>query len=209
VRRSLFDESGQYNLLTVFPSAQAMEDSSKLLDFSQELDRIDQRISGLLPVSVMWMREIQGEAVKIAIILFILVFVMMLFSFRNIRYALIAMIPLAVGILLMFGLIALFRIQFSAFNLALTPAVIGIGIAYGSYLLQRYLVEDKRLDTTLSYTTKAIFLSAFTSMMGFGSLWIAANFAAIASVGALIFLGILSVLMVTLILLPALLAKGK
>jgi predicted RND superfamily exporter protein len=46
-------------------------------------------------------------------------------------------------------------------------------------------------------------------MMGFGSLWIAANFAAIASVGALIFLGILSVLLVTLILLPALLSVKK
>lgn len=74
-------------------------------------------------------------------------------------------------------------------NIAVIPLIIGMGIDYGIHVVHRHMVE-KEIGAVFQYTGKAIVLSALTTMIGFGSLGLVGSFAGVASVGAILFLGI-------------------
>jgi hypothetical protein len=65
---------------------------------------------------------------------------------------------------------------------------------------------EKDLETVYLFTGKAVFLSALTTMIGFGSLAMIGSFPSVASIGAVLFLGIATCLVATILLLPALLS---
>jgi predicted RND superfamily exporter protein len=83
--------------------------------------------------------------------------------------------------------------------------IVGIGIDDGIHIIHRYL-EDSRCDIhrAVQYTGRAVAMTSFTTMVGFGSLVIA-QYRALSSMGWIIILGIGSCLLTSLFLLPPLL----
>ena len=67
-----------------------------------------------------------------------LVTVILWIDFRNLRYVLLALMPLLVGITLMLGGMVLLGIQMNFINIFVTTMIIGIGVDYGIYILHRY-----------------------------------------------------------------------
>ncbi len=84
-----------------------------------------------------------------------------------------------------------------------------MGIDFGIHLVHRFITENGDIETTYKYTGKAVFLSAVTTMIGFGSLALIGSFPSISSIGLILFLGIGACLLSSLIILPALLNKKK
>ncbi|MCK5201304.1 MAG: MMPL family transporter, partial [Spirochaetales bacterium] len=93
-------------------------------------------------------------------------------------------------------------------NIIMIPLVIGMGIDFGIHLSHRFQVEQD-IDAVYRYTGKAVFLSAMTTMIGFGSLGLIGKFPSLASMGMILFVGIASCLAAALIVLPALLSFGN
>ena len=108
----------------------------------------------------------------------------------------------------MLGIYPLSGLKLDFINIAVIPLVIGMGIDFGIHIAHRFKVEQD-IETTYRYTGKAVFLSAFTTMIGFGSLGLIGSFPSIRSMGSILFFGIASCLATAIILLPALLAFGK
>jgi predicted RND superfamily exporter protein len=79
-----------------------------------------------------------------------------------------------------------------------------MGIDFGIHLAHRYKVE-KDIGTVYRYTGKGVFLSAFTTMIGFGSLGLIGSFGSISSMGIILFVGVAACLTAALVVLPALL----
>ncbi|HYX10291.1 MAG TPA: MMPL family transporter, partial [Bacteroidales bacterium] len=73
----------------------------------------------------------------------VMVFLLMIVSFRSLRWALIAMLPLIVGLLWLFGIMMLTGMMFNFYNLVVLPAILGIGEDNGVHLAHRYREEGK------------------------------------------------------------------
>ncbi len=112
-----------------------------------------------------WVAGIVG-AIVVALMLFV--------NFRSLQFALLALAPVSVGILWMVGGLVLFGIQMNFINIFVTSMIIGFGVDYGVYVLQRYLdvrdLSDEEFEAGMLQTGKAVAAAAVSTIVGFGSI---------------------------------------
>ena len=126
-----------------------------------------------------------------------------LLNLRDVRYFLLANVPLLVGALWTAGLMQLFQLKFNLANLIVIPLIVAPGVENGLLIIHRFREESEAAVLPKSMG-KGVMLSSLTTMVGFGSLIIAHHRGA-SSIGLLVTLGVGSVLAVSVIVLPALL----
>ncbi|MCH2449094.1 MAG: MMPL family transporter [Gracilimonas sp.] len=135
---------------------------------------------------------------------FIFIYFFMLFSFRSFRWSLIAMLPLLVGLLWLFGIMMIFDLQFNFYNLVVLPAILGIGEDSGVHLAHRYREEGKNsMWQVLSSTGQHVTMGSVTTMLGFAGL-LFTNHPGLQSIGVIAVLGIGMTLLTSVTFLPAL-----
>ena len=117
--------------------------------------------------------------------------------FRRPRPVIAAAVPVLSGMLVMFGLMALFGLSFNLFNVIASILVIGLGIDYGIFMVCR--LRDG-LDRA---TDRAVLVSGLTTLAGFGALALAQH-PALHSIGVTVLLGIGAALPAALLVIPAL-----
>ncbi len=122
---------------------------------------------------------------------------------RNLRDAILAMIPPVTGGLIMFGILGLFHLDLNPANLIVLPLILGIGVDDGVHVVHDFRMQKGRYRTSSS-TMNAIVLTSLTSMIGFGSMMVAAH-RGLSSVGLVLVIGVGSCLFVSLVTLPAIL----
>ncbi len=134
---------------------------------------------------------------------FIFIYLLMLFMFRSVRWSAIAMLPLIVGLLWLFGIMIIFGMEFNFYNLVVLPAILGIGEDSGVHLAHRYREEGKNsMWTVLSSTGQHISMASLTTMLGFGGLIFTAH-PGLQSLGVIATIGIGMTLLSSLLFLPA------
>jgi len=203
--KQFLEEGGSRNLVFAYPVKSATISKEGMLRFNERMAQISPKITGWVPVLVSWTEDVESGSKKAALFIFLVVFAVMVITFRSFRYAILAAVPLLVGMIWMLGIYPLLGLKLNAVNIAVIPLVIGMGIDFGIHIVHRFRVE-KDLETVYLFTGKAVFLSALTTMVGFGSLALIGSFPSIASIGAILFLGIATCLIATMVLLPALLS---
>jgi uncharacterized protein len=145
----------------------------------------------------------RAESPYMVIATFIIVFLFIWFSFRNIKWTLIALIPLVVGLLWLFGIMMLFGLKFNFYNLVVLPAILGIGCDNGVHLAHRYRDEGRKsMWDVLSSTGQHITIGSLTTMMGFAGLLFTSH-PGLQSIGIMAVVGIGMTLISALTLLPA------
>lgn len=106
-----------------------------------------------------------------------IVFIMLLFTFRTIGYATIAMIPLVMTLAINFGIMGFFKIPLNIGTAIISSIVIGIGVDYGIHYISRFR-QNRRLgmefqaalENTVRHSGKAIMSNAVTVGAGFVAL---------------------------------------
>jgi len=129
--------------------------------------------------------------------------IMLLIHFRNGACVLLALLPVGVGIVWTFGLMVLFGMKFNPANVIAPTLLIGIGVANGIHILNRF-IEEKHPSILGKSTGKAVLVSALTTATGFGSLMLAKH-AGIASLGSVMAMGTALCMLASVTVLPALL----
>jgi predicted RND superfamily exporter protein len=203
--KQFLEQGGSRNLVFAYPVKSATIDKQGMLRFNERMAQISPKITGWVPVLVSWTEDVENGSKKAAAFIFLVVFAVMVITFRSFRYAILAAVPLLAGMIWLLGIYPLLGLKLNAINIAVIPLVIGMGIDFGIHIVHRFRVE-KDLETVFLFTGKAVFLSALTTMIGFGSLALIGSFPSIASIGAVLFLGIATCLVATMVLLPALLS---
>ncbi len=133
-----------------------------------------------------------------------MVFLLMLVSFRSLRWTLIAMLPLLVGLLWLFGIMIVTGMMFNFYNLVVLPAILGIGEDNGVHLAHRYRDEGHgRMWNVLSSTGQHVTIGSMTTMLGFSGL-LFTNHPGLQSLGVMAVIGIGMTLVAGLTFLPAL-----
>ncbi|HBD08129.1 MAG TPA: hypothetical protein DCZ69_07680 [Syntrophobacteraceae bacterium] len=131
--------------------------------------------------------------------------VVLLLGFRNLRLASLAFIPLVAGMVASLGIMPLVSLQFNYANFIALPIIVGIGIDYGVHLVSRWHEEPaQNMEAGFCETSRAIVLSALTTMVGFGSL-LGSNYPGLRSIDWVTSLGIACCMIAALVMLPALL----
>ncbi len=192
-------------LVTVYPIGDIWKDARFLNRFVDDLERVSHKATGMPPIFRALMK-IMGKDGRNAVILTIFVVFILLWSdFRKVRYALIAMIPLATGLVWMVGIMYLLGMKLTVINIMVLPLILGIGIDDGVYVLHRWLMEGKgSLSQVFSSTGKAILLTSLTDMLAFGSL-IFSIYRGFAGFGGAMFIGVATCFVTTVLILSPIL----
>ncbi len=132
-----------------------------------------------------------------------IVFLFLLLDLRSIRDSLLAMVPLAIGLLWLLELLPLIGLTFNLANFFALPILIGCGIDGGVHMLHRFR-ETNSARVVGRTTAAAVTLSFLTTMCGFGAMGTASH-RGVASLGMMMVVGLLVVLLATVLLLPAVL----
>lgn len=155
------------------------------------------------------MLNLMKEEAVIAISAVIIVtFLMLLLFFRNLRNAFIVLSPTLAGLLILSGLMGLFDVRLSIFNMVILPTIIGIGVDNGIHIYHRYREEEGSVMKVLFTTGSAAAITTITTALGFSGM-LSANMGGLRSLGILATLGLAACLFTSWTLLPALLQKLK
>jgi hopanoid biosynthesis associated RND transporter like protein HpnN len=178
-------------------------DLDALSRFVSAVEAVDPQITGH-PVQTFYAsRQMQESYLQSGLYALGAVFVLLLFDFRNLRHALLAMVPLALGSLQLAGLIGWFEIPLNAANMIVMPLLLGIGVDDGVHLVHelRRIQGPFRLRNS---TAVALLLTSTTTLASFGIL-ILARHQGLRSLGQVLSLGVFLCLAVSLTVFPAIL----
>jgi hypothetical protein len=205
VRQMLIGKTGKF-LVRVFPKENIWE-REPLVRFVRDLQSVAPKATGT-PLGLYEFVEILKTGYRNAALWALLVIAVLIFiDFRGVYATLLTILPLLVGTAWMFGAIAVFRINFNPANIMVLPLIVGIGVAYGIYVVQRY--RECREATFYSKSTgRAVILSALTAMCAFASLLVGAH-RGIRSLGLVTTIGVIACLVAALALLPSLLEVAR
>ncbi|WP_445664861.1 efflux RND transporter permease subunit [Fodinibius sp. AD559] len=197
------------NFVMVYPSV-GLSDGEKSIAFKNdvgkvELDSGEVFYAASTSIIAAEMLELMREESPYMVgATFLMVFILMLVAFRSFRWAIIAMLPLLVGLLLLFGIMMLTGMNFNFYNLVVLPAILGIGEDNGVHLASRYREEGKnRMWDVLSSTGQHVTVGSLTTMLGFSGL-LFTNHPGLQSLGMMAVIGIGMTLVAALTFLPAL-----
>jgi hopanoid biosynthesis associated RND transporter like protein HpnN len=205
VRRMLVGRTGKL-LLRIFPR-ENIWDREPLEKFVREVQRVAPHVTGT-PLGLYEFVDILLRGyIKAAIWAFLVILVLVFADFRSGCATLFTLLPLVVGMIWMVGAMTVLGIPFNPANIMVLPLLVGIGVAYGIYVVQRYR-EDGEASFYGKSTGRAVVLSALTAIVAFGSLIIGAH-RGIRSLGLLMIIGISDCLVAALALLPALLETAR
>jgi uncharacterized protein len=140
------------------------------------------------------------EAAKYALIA---IAILVLIHFRSPVAVILALLPVGVGAVWLLGIMGFFGIPFNPANVMTLPLVIGIGVTNGIHILNRFS-EERNPAIFGKSTGKAVVVSGFTTIAGFGSLLLAEH-QGISSLGLVMSLGVTTCMLAGLTFLPAVL----
>ncbi len=147
---------------------------------------------------------INNDFNTILLISSLLVFFFLLFSYGRIELAIITFIPMFISWIWILGIMSLLDIKFNIFSIIISTFIFGLGDDFSIFIMDGMLQEYKRRGVKLldSYKT-AVFLSAFTTLIGVGVL-IFAQHPALKSIALLTIIGMFSVVFLSYTIPPAL-----
>lgn len=192
-------------LITVYPAGNIWQDAQFLHQFTDDLENVSARATGMPPVFRALIEIIGRDGRNAMALTVIIVFLLLWLDFRDARVAFIAMIPLAAGALWMVGLMRLTGQQFTVMNVMGFPMIIGIGIDDGVHIMHRWISEGRgHIRTIFASTGKAILLTTLTTMLAFGSL-IFSIWRGFGQLGGALFVGVAACFLTTVIILSGIL----
>ncbi|HEX3727253.1 MAG TPA: MMPL family transporter, partial [Pirellulales bacterium] len=178
-------------------------DTNALSRFVKDVRTVDPQVTGNPLQAHEASLEMKHSYQEAAIYSLLVILGVLVLDFKSMRHAMLAALPLGVGVLQMFGLLGLLDIAMNPANLIALPLILGIGVDYGVHIVHEFREQPGPYRMS-SGTAVAVLVDALTTLVGFGSLMIASH-QGLQSLGRVLTLGVTCCLFTSLIMLPALL----
>jgi len=178
-------------------------DFESLTRFVKDLRSVDPRATGNPLQAYEASLEMKRSYEQAALYSLIVIFAVLWLDFRNLSHALLAALPLALGMALTFGLMGLVGIDLNPANLIGIPLILGIAVDYGVHIMHDALERTGPYRISAS-TANAVLVDALTTILGFGALMVASH-RGLESLGRVLTLGVATCTLISLIVLPAIL----
>lgn len=186
-------------LLEVNPKENVWEEEANRA-FVADLRSVDPRATGTPVQNLAYIMLLRDSYVEAAGLAALAILVLIFIHFRSILKVILTMVPLVLGIIWTGGVMAWFNIDFNPANIITLPLVIGIGVAFGVYVVDRHR-EDGGVKLFSSSTGKAILLSAMTTIIGFSSM-MTGDYVGLRSLGLVMTIGIFFCFLSSSLVLP-------
>ena len=211
LKKEFTSKSGEIgNFIIIYPSV-GLSDARLSMAFADDIGTITTadgtvyHAGSTSLVAASMLRLMQKEAPWMVLATFIIVSLLMFINFRTVRWTMLAMLPLVVGVLWMLLVLELLGLKLTFYNLVVLPAVLGIGNDAGAHMVHRYREEGAgSILRVLRSTGEHVTMGALTTMISFAGLLLSFH-PGLRSIGALAVVGIGATLASALIFLPALL----
>jgi len=152
---------------------------------------------------------VRGQFISLGVAL-VAVAILLMILFRSFKAGLFSIIPIALSMVILFGLMGLLKIELNVATALLSSIMIGVGIDYTIHFLWRFkeergsgLMPQEAVNKTLTTTGRGIIFNALSVIVGFSVLLIS-SFIPVRFFGFLVVVSILACLVGALILMPAL-----
>ena len=203
-------EGGGYRSVTyVFPADPAAKRKAPPA-LVEAFSRPDEGISltGVNIASAELRRIFRRDAWRAVILGILLVAVLLWLNFRSLWLTLLANLQLLVGVVWMLAAMELLGIKMNFVNAFVTTMILGVGIDYGIYIIERISQEGLTNPDGLLETGKAVIMAALSNVVGFGTVGFC-NYPGLASMGRVSAIGSVTCLVTALTMLPALMVLTK
>jgi hypothetical protein len=191
-------------LMQIYPKSQIW-DIKPLEKFIADVRSVDPEATGTPLQTYEASKAIKHSYETAGIYALVAVCLFLLIDFRNLRDCLLALLPPLAGTALMFGVLGLCDIDLNPANLIVLPLVVGLGVDGGVHVIHDFRSQRQdRPYTPSASVINAMFVNATTTMVGFGSMMIAAH-RGLYSLGLVLTIGVGTCLLVSIVLVPAIL----
>lgn len=177
VRSNYVTEAGEY--ISIAQVKESIYESRVLNRFIDQVSEIADHYFGLPLIQSRLEQHIKRDFFLSSLLALVIISVVLFKGIRNLRLAVLAMIPLVLGYLWMLGGMNVLGMNFNFINIIISPLLIGIGVDDGIHLLYRWQEENEtkkvKLSTldAFSHTGLAIITTSITTIAIFSSLLIA------------------------------------
>jgi uncharacterized protein len=192
-------------LLRVF-AKDCLWDFEPLAHFTEQIQTVDPEATGKPFGTVEGLRAMKNGFQRAGVYAFLVIVVVLLVDFRSGKNTVIAVTPLAMGVVLSLGIMSLFGLPLNPANMIAFPLILGVGVDNGVHVLHDYLLRRTDGTKTISRAIgRGVLVKALTTMIGFGTLMISSE-RGLASLGFILTLGVCCCMATALLFLPAVLS---
>ena len=189
----------------VFPSRN-LEHNDALRQFVDHVQQVAPRAIGS-PVGILeGGRSIIDACIQATGLAIVIATLLLFVVLRRIKDVLFVLLPLVLTMVLTVAVCLALGVPLNLANVIAVPLVLGLGIAFGIYLILRNREGGSMVQVLQSSTAHAVLFSALTTMASFGALGFSRH-QGMASLGMLLVIVLTLALICALVILPALMAE--
>jgi len=164
--------SGRY-LMQIYSKADVW-DMESMKAFVEQVRSVDSNATGNPMQVYESSRRMKRSYEQAAWYALLMVVVTVYLDFRSLRATALALLPLGLAMLQLFGLMGVLDIPLNPANMIVLPLILGVGVDIGVHIVHDYLREPPPYRMSGS-TATAIVVNTLMNMVGFGSLMIASH----------------------------------
>jgi len=169
IRDSYVSKDGTKYLATIVPTQNPWNGGFRKI-YTTQIKTVTNKATGMVLAGDQLSVMANQDGIRSSIGAVIIIFLILLIDFRNLKLALLTLIPLAASFLALFGIMGLAGIKFDFVNIIAVPLLIGIGIDDAVHINHRYLLEGKgSMGKVIGKTGTALLLTSLTTIIGFAS----------------------------------------
>jgi hypothetical protein len=203
LRNRYYNPTGLF-LLQIHPSVNIW-DRAGAEKFVTELRTVDPEVTGTPIITFEAIRLMERAYRQGTLYAIVIVTVITALTLRRARETLLALLPLALGLVWTAGLMYFFDLKFTLGNVFGLPLILGAACEYGLNIVLRFIEgRDHGGPLIARSTVMGVLVAGLTTIVGFGSLMMAAH-RGIFGLGLLLTLGTVMSLIASLLVLPVLL----
>jgi hopanoid biosynthesis associated RND transporter like protein HpnN len=193
--------SGKW-LLRVF-AKDCLWEFDPLRHFVERIRAVDPKATGKPFGTVEGLVAMKDGLQRAGFYAFVVIVAVLLLDFRSVPRMLVAVAPLALGVLMTLGIMGLFHVPLNPANMIAFPLILGVGVDNGVHVLHDWMLRRAEGRATISHAIgRGVFVKACTTMIGFGTLMISTE-RGLAGLGLILTLGVCCSMLSALVFLPA------
>ena len=190
----------------IFPAEQLTEEAA-FTRFARDVQDVVPTATGLPMNMIAFAEATRSSLVEALSYAVVLVTIFLAILWQRVTPVILVLAPLLLSNALGIGAMSLLGIPFNFVNVVVVPLLLGIGVDSGIHLVHRAETlarapgDEKLLSST---TARAVFYSAVTTTVSFGTLALSSH-RGVASLGVVLAIGMTITVVSNLVVLPALL----